>query len=293
MNVGFIGLGNMGLPMAENLLRTCRSAGHALVVWSRTRAKAEALAQRGAQLADSIPALVQRVDVVCACLADVAASREVFLGPSGAIAAARAGQVLVDHATVDIATTLACHGEAERRGVAFLDAPISGGPEGARAASLSIMAGGTADAFARAKPALDAMGQTVMHMGPHGTGTATKLANQLLVGVQSLAAAEAMCLARAAGVDLAKLFEVLKKSWGASRMLERNAPRIIARDFGPSAAPVRNLDKDLGIILGLAAEQGLRLPVAEAAGEFFRALNHAGWGERDIAAVAQRIEEGL
>jgi 3-hydroxyisobutyrate dehydrogenase-like beta-hydroxyacid dehydrogenase len=289
MRVGFIGLGNMGLPMCRNILK----AGLDLTVFNRTRAKADALAPHGARVASSAADVAEAADIVLSCLADVPASRDLFLGPAGLAASARPGQVLVDHATVDLATSLEVHAAARARGASFLDAPISGGPGGAADGALSIEAGGEISAFETARPAFEAMGKTIVLMGGPGAGTATKLTNQLLVSVHTVATCEALTLARKAGVDLEKLVHVLRSSWGASRMLERNAPRIIARDFGASAAPVRNLDKDLGIILGLAAEKGLRLPAAGAAGEFFRALNHAGWGERDIAAVAQRIEEGL
>ncbi len=286
MRVGFIGLGNMGLPMAANLIE----AGFTLSVFNRTRSKAEELAARGASIADSPADLTRRADIVLSCLADVAASREVFLGPNGVVSAARAGQILCDHATVDLATSRAVDGAARAKGALFLDAPISGGPEGAKAGTLSIMAGGEREAFERARPVFQAMGKTIVHMGPTGSGTVTKLANQLLVGVHALAACEALTLAWKAGADLGKVMEVLKNSWGQSRVLERSAPRLIAREFGPSAAPARNLLKDLSIIRRLGEELGLDLSAAGAAERALAALIDEGRGAWDFSALALRVE---
>jgi 3-hydroxyisobutyrate dehydrogenase-like beta-hydroxyacid dehydrogenase len=286
MRVGFIGLGNMGGPMARNLLR----AGFPLVVFNRTRAKGEDLARAGAVLAESPAAVAGNADVVLACLADVPASREVFLGPAGVVAAARSGQVFADHSTVDIATSRAVHEASRPRGAWFLDAPVSGGPTGAADATLTIMAGGEAEAFERARPVFAALGSTVIHVGGAGAGTAAKLANQLLVAVHSLAAAEALALAGRAGVDPGKLAAILARSWGQSRMLERAAPRYAAADHGPSGAPLRNLKKDLGIILDLARSLGLQLPAATEAQRACDTLVQSGRGEWDVTALRLLIE---
>ncbi|HVR74195.1 MAG TPA: NAD(P)-dependent oxidoreductase [Planctomycetota bacterium] len=286
LKIAFIGLGNMGYPMAVNLL----GAGFEVTVQNRTRSKAESLAPRGAIVADSPAEAARDADLVLACLASVEQSRELFLGEGGIVRSARPGQVLADHATVDLETSRAVHAAARDRGASFLDAPISGGPGGAAEATLSIMVGGDANAFDRALPAFSAMGKTIVHMGPAGAGTATKLANQLLVSTHSLAICEAFLLARTAGVDLEKLFEVLRNSWGSSRMLERNAPRLIQRDFGPSAAPLRNLHKDVSIILRFARENGLTLPSAAEADRVYSTLLGEGKAEWDLTAALLLLE---
>jgi len=283
--VGFIGLGNMGIHMAGHVL----DAGFELTVCNRTRSKAEGLAKRGARIAETAAEVARSADIVLACLASIPLSEEAFLGSDGALAEARPGQIFVDHATVAMATSKKVDAAAREREAHFLDAPISGGPGGAADASLSIMVGGDAAVFERALPVFKAMGKTILHMGPCGAGTATKLANQLLVGVHTVASCEALELARRAGVDLETLVAVLRESWGASRMLERNAPNILAEDFGPSPVPLRNLHKDLAIILALAAEQGIDLPGASRAQEVFQALMDEGKGECDITAATEKV----
>jgi 3-hydroxyisobutyrate dehydrogenase-like beta-hydroxyacid dehydrogenase len=207
LRVGFIGLGHMGLPMAENLLR----AGFELTVFNRTRSKADTL-RGGARVAESCAELVE-------------------------------------------------------------------------AATLSLMIGGDAEAFEKALPVLRNLGTTVVHLGPSGAGTAAKLANQLLVGVHSIACAEALALAQGLGVDGEKLLQVLQRSWGQSRVLERNGPRVVGGDWGPSATPVRNLRKDLGLIEAAARKARLTLPAASIARAVFDRLEAEGHGESDIAAA--------
>lgn len=286
MRVGFIGLGNMGRPMAMNLLE----AGFPLTIHNRSPAKAEALAALGASVARTPAEVARASDIVLACLPTVRDVAEVFLGAEGVLAGARAGQVLADHSTVDIATTRRVGEAASSAGASFLDAPISGGPTGAAERSLAIMVGGEAEAYAKALPVFQAMGKTVAHLGPSGTGTAAKLANQLLVATGTIAICEAFLLAARAGVDLEKLHRILEDSWGGSRMLGRNAPFILRREFGPSPAPARNLAKDTAIIAALAREHGLDLPLAAAAERVYSELAARGRGEWDITAVLPLLE---
>ncbi len=288
MKVGFIGLGNMGQPMANNLLK----AGIDLWVYTRTRAKVDAMVARGAKGASSPADLTRQVDLVLTCLPDVRTSEEVFLGRDGVLSAARPGQVLADHSTVGPSTSRKIYQAAREKGVSFLDAPISGGPDGAAAGTLSIMVGGDADAFEKARPAFQAMGKTIMHMGPSGAGTITKLVNNLLVGIHTVASCEALLMGAKGGVDLTKLVEVLRNSWGASRMLERNSPFIINRNFGPSRAPMRNLTKDMGIIVKLAQEMGMPLPSGRVAAKLSKLADKKGWAENDITAIYLLLEQG-
>ena len=287
MSVGFIGLGNMGQGMADNLLKK----GADLTVFTRTSSKVEAMVAKGAKGAKSAAELTKSVDVVLACLPSVATSRDVLLGDDGVIANARPGQVVVDHSTVDVATSQACAAAAKKRGVQFLDAPISGGPLGAWGGTLAIMVGGEKAAFDKAMPHFEKMGANVRLMGPNGAGTAMKLINQLLVGVNTLAAAEAFALANLAHVDIQAAADLLKVSWGGSVMVDRSAPITKARKFPGSAAPVRNLDKDLGIIRDLAATSGLAIGLAEQAYIAFHELMEQGKPDYDIAGVIEIIEQ--
>ncbi len=287
MSVGFVGLGNMGQGMVDNLL----AKGADLTVFTRTQSKIKAMIDRGAKGASSVVDLTNTVDVVLMCLPDVKTSRDLLLGSDGVIANSRSGQVIVDHSTVDIATSRACAQAAEAKGVHFLDAPISGGPGGAEAGTLTIMVGGDESAFETAHEYFVKMGANVKLMGPSGAGTAMKLINQLLVAVNTVAAAEAFALANSAGVDIQIAADLLAVSWGGSTMVDRSAPITASRDFANSAAPVRNLDKDMGIIKQLAADEGLSLELALKSYALFHTMLEQGNREHDIAAVLEIIEE--
>lgn len=287
MSVGFVGLGNMGQGMVDNLL----AKGADLTVFTRTQSKIKAMIDRGAKGASSVVDLTNTVDVVLMCLPDVKTSRDLLLGSDGVIANSRSGQVIVDHSTVDIATSRACARAAEAKGVHFLDAPISGGPGGAEAGTLAIMVGGDESAFETAHEYFVKMGANVKLMGPSGAGTAMKLINQLLVAVNTVAAAEAFALANSAGVDIQIAADLLAVSWGGSTMVDRSAPITASRDFANSAAPVRNLDKDMGIIKQLAADEGLSLELALKSYAMFHTMLEQGNREHDIAAVLEIIEE--
>ena len=285
MSVGFIGLGNMGQGMADNLL----AKGAEPIVYTRTQSKIEAMIERGATGASSTADLVSKVDVVLACLPSVQTSLDVIIGEI--VPALEPGQIVVDHSTVDIGTSRKCAEAVEAKGAMFIDAPISGGPTGAEGGTLAIMCGGSEEGFTKALPYFELMGANVRHMGPNGAGTAMKLINQLLVGVNCAAAAEAFALANSAGVDINAAGELLGTAWGNSVMVERSYPITAGRDFENSAAPVRNLDKDLGIIKDFALGEGLSLELALKSYDMFHAMMDKGWGENDIAGVLEVIED--
>lgn len=285
MSVGFIGLGNMGQGMADNLL----AKGAEPIVYTRTQSKIEAMIERGATGASSTADLVSKVDVVLACLPSVQTSLDVIIGEI--VPALEPGQIVVDHSTVDIGTSRKCAEAVEAKGAMFIDAPISGGPTGAEGGTLAIMCGGSEEGFTKALPYFELMGANVRHMGPNGAGTAMKLINQLLVGVNCAAAAEAFALANSAGVDINAAGELLGTAWGNSVMVERSYPITAGRDFENSAAPVRNLDKDLGIIKDFALDEGLSLELALKSYDMFHAMMDKGWGENDIAGVLEVIED--
>lgn len=284
--VGFVGLGHMGLPMARNLARK----GFELHVYNRTRAGAEALAADGARIARSPADLATRADVVLACLGETAASDALFLGEEGLATRARPGQILIDHSTVGPELSRACHRAARERDAHFLDAPVSGGPGGAEAATLTIMVGGDAPAFDAALPVLQALGRTVVRMGGPGAGSATKIANQILVAAHTLASCEAMLVGIRSGIDPDALARVLMSAWGASRMLERNAPLVAGRAGGSSETPIRHFVKDLGLALEWGDRLGLRLPATEAAARLNGQAAAAGMASHDLSAVYRLLE---
>lgn len=279
MRIAFLGTGIMGAPMAANLLR----AGFDVVVWNRTAAKLEPLIQAGAHAAQAVEQAAFDADTVHLCLKNPSAV-EAVLFDSGVLHAMRAGQILVDHGTTGLALTRRIAQICSERGVQFVDAPVSGGVEGARAATLAIMAGGEPSAFEQVRPALSAMGRTVRHVGPSGSGQALKLANQLLVIVQQFAAAEAFAFARKAGVDGQVFGEIITNAWGRSFMLERSLPGFLADDHTPGRASLAGLLKDAGLIAASAQEIGQPAPVFDAARALLAAVCDRGLGEDDITA---------
>ena len=285
--IGFIGLGRMGLPMAYNLLK----AGLDLTVHNRSRPKVQDIAAAGATAAISSAEVTRQCDIVLACLPDIATSEEVFLGPDGVMANARPGQIIVDHSTVGIDTSKACAGAADAKGAMFLDAPISGGTERAENATLVIMAGGPEEAFAAALSAFDAMGGTVRHTGPTGTGTTVKLVNQLLVGVHTLAAAEAMLMGTKSGADPALVYELVSSGWGQSFMLDRNSSVMLDQTYEDARAPVRTILKDLGLIQELARSIDTPTPAGDVAYKLFAQAAEAGLGDLDMPGVARLLEK--
>ena len=289
MKVGFIGLGNMGLHQARRLLEH----QFELCVYNRTLRKCDEFVARGASMATSVGELTRQVDVVLTCLADVKSTREVYLGKHGIIKNACPEKLLIDHATVDLQTSQDIHQRAKEKDICFLDAPISGGPNGAKNGTLTIMVGGESLAFKKAEMLFQVMGKTIMHMGGSGTGTVAKLINQLLVGVHSVVSCEAVLLALKSGVDGVKLRKVLTESWGSSRMLERNAPIVWNQELGVSDVPLRTLAKDLEIVVALANELGLFIPLAQNALKLHREALRRGMGDRDVAAISMLMEEDI
>ena len=285
--IGFIGLGRMGLPMGYNLLK----AGLDLTVHNRSQHKVQEIAAAGAAAAASSAEVTLQCDIVLACLPDIGTSEEVFLGPDGVMDNARKGQIIVDHSTVGINTSKACAEAAEAKGAMFLDAPISGGTERAENATLVIMAGGSKEAFDAVSPAFHAMGDTVRHTGPTGTGTTVKLVNQLLVGVHTLVAAEAMLMGTKSGADPALVYELVSSGWGQSFMLDRNSSVMLDQTYEDARAPVRTILKDLGLIQELARSIDTPTPAGDVAYKLFTQAAEAGLGNLDMPGVAKLLEK--
>jgi 3-hydroxyisobutyrate dehydrogenase len=280
-----IGLGKMGSPMARNLLK----AGFPLTVHNRSRPAVDALVALGAVGVDGPAAVAAAADVILTSLPDPAAVEAVYLGPGGLVEAARAGQIYADTSTVGPQTSRTLGERLEKRGAAFLDAPVSGGVAGAEAASLTVMIGGEADAFERARPVLAGIGQRLHHVGPTGSGTIVKLVNQLLVGINMAGVAEALVLGTKAGADPRAMLEVLSSSFGGSRMLERAVPLFLDRGFA-GGTPVDLIRKDLGLIADLADEVGVPLAEGVTARRVFDEAHAAGYGAQDMTAVVLPLE---
>ena len=285
MRVGVIGLGIMGAPFARNLLR----AGHALTVHTRTRARAAELLAGGAAWADSPAAVAAAVDAVVTMLPDTPDVEAVIAGPGGVLAGAHAGLLAIDMSTIDPAAARALAERAAAAEVALLDAPVSGGEQGAIAGPLSIRVGGDAAAFEQAEPLFAALGKRITHMGGPGQGQMTKLVNQV-VGAGTLAAvAEGVLLAAEAGLDPAAMVTALGGGAAASWMLAEQAPRMQRRDFAPGFM-VRLQQKDLRLALASAERLGVQLPLTAIAQLLFSAVEARGGGELGTQAIVMALE---
>ncbi len=285
IHVGVIGLGKMGKPMTRNLLR----AGFDIVVHNRSKAAVGELVEAGAVDGKDPETVAGQCDVIITSLPDPASVRAVYLDSDGLADHARSGQVFIDTSTVDPGLSRELNERMSEKGAAFLDAPVSGGVAGAEAGTLTIMVGGEAEAFQRATAVLEAIGQRLHHVGPSGAGTVIKLANQLLVGINMAAVAEAMVLGVKAGADPEKMLEVLSTSFGGSRMLDRGVPLIVDRQFA-GATPVDLIRKDLGLIADLADELGVPLATGNQARAVFDQAHDADHGAEDMTAIVIEIE---
>ena len=290
MKIGFVGLGNMGTGMANNILNKIENKSD-LFVYTRTLEKIKKFSSGGATGCTSIKEITTSVDVLLTCLPNVETSRQLFMGVDGIFEYANSNQVLVDHSTVDVKTSKDCFESASSKGLKFLDAPISGGPGGAADGTLTIMVGGEKESFDNAKYAFSMMGAKISYMGPSGAGTAMKLVNQLLVSTNTVAAAEAFVLAEQSGVNLNAAIDILSTSRGRSTMIERNGPITVNKEFENSPAPLRNLVKDLGIIKELTSQLGLKLPVTMASSDVVDETMELNLEEPDIAATALSIKK--
>ena len=286
MRIGFTGLGLMGAPMARNLLR----AGHRLVVHSSNRETTRQLCDEGAEAVESIAELATSVDIVCSCRVTPAHSLDTFVGPQGVVAAAAPGLLCIDFATIDPATSRRIASALAARGIGFLDAPVSGGPNGAAAGTLSIMVGGSSDDFERARPVLAALGKSIFHLGPSGNGLAAKLCNNLITGTLHVLIAEAMVLGAKLGLDGDRLYEVLRASSARSNTLERVVPNhFLPRNFEPASA-LSMIIKDLECITGTAKDAGVRLLLPTVAQQCYVEAAGLGHGDKDLSAVILPME---
>ena len=285
--IGFIGLGNMGQGMANNLL----NKGANLTVFTRNKEKISAMEKLGANGAYTLKDLSNKSDIILTCLPDTKTSIEIITGKDGILSTTKEKKIIVDHSTVDMSTSKKCFQYIKEKGSDFLDAPISGGPVGAAEGALSIMVGGSKEAYDLTIDSFKMMGTTVKYMGENGSGTSMKLINQLLTAVHTTAAAEALALTNAADVDIDSAMEILEVSFGFSRMLERCAPIIRDRNFEGSSVPARNIHKDINIIDQLGKDLSVNLPLIKTSKKLYDELKKDGKEMDDMAGIIQIIEK--
>jgi 2-hydroxy-3-oxopropionate reductase len=286
-NIGFVGLGIMGLPMARNLA----DAGFELTVFNRTSSKAEEMAEGSAAgVAYSLAELAKHSDVVITMLPGPPEVEAVVAGEGGLLEFMRQRTLLVDMSTSSPVLARELAREAAQRGIGMLDAPVSGGDVAAEQGTLSIMAGGEEEDFARAKPLFETMGETIVHVGESGAGQVTKAANQIVVALLLEAVSEALVLGSRAGVESSKLIEVLSGGLAANRAMEVKRDKLLDHDFTPGGK-VEFHHKDLGIALEAGREYGVTLHVTALVDQMFGELEARGRGEWDDSALLTLIEE--
>ena len=286
MSVGFIGLGIMGGGMASNLL----VEGHDLVVWNRSAHRMTPLIEQGARAAASPAEVAEHCDIIMICVSDTPDVEQVVLGDHGVLEGIAAGSLIVDHSTISPSATLELAAAATAKGVHWLDAPISGGSEGAVEGTLSIMIGGDADQLERAMPYLEAVGSTITHVGGQGAGQLVKVVNQILVVGNQLAVSEALLVAQAGGLDLEKTLNAVKDGAAGSWMLANRGPQMMERDWRPGFT-IDLQQKDLRLVLEAADNLGVPIPGTSLIFQLYRALQNQGLGSEGNHALVKALED--
>ena len=285
IRVGCIGLGTMGAPMAENLLK----AGYDLTVYNRTLSKAEKLVSQGASLAHSPAELAKQADIVFVNVSDSADVIEVVLGEGGVIEGARPGMILVDNSTIKPAASRMIYETMREKGVSCLDAPVSGGEIGAINGTLTIMVGGDEDALERVRPMLEAIGSKITYIGGPGCGQIAKAANQIMVAAQMVAEAELLIFAQKAGADPQRVIEAIKSGAAQCWTLDNKPQRLFAGNRAPGFKSSLQA-KDLNIVMDTVREFGMSLPGTAVNTQLFNGMVANGKGDQDNSAVIHMIE---
>jgi 2-hydroxy-3-oxopropionate reductase len=280
--IGFIGLGLMGKPMAGNLLK----AGFPVVVWNRTKSRADELVSAGARFGANPRDTASQADVLITIVSDPPAIEDILWGAGNALDGLRRGSTLIDSSTIspDLARRVAA--ACAEKGVDYLDAPVTGGDWGAKKGELVFMIGGKPEVFERVKPVFEAVGKKFFLLGPNGAGQTVKLAMNLILALEVEALAEALALATRGGVAGEKLVEVMQSSMARAGVLDVKAPSILKNEF-PASFPLRLMHKDMRLALELAAKEGVTLPAAAAAYATYSAVKEASKDDPDYAAVAR------
>lgn len=285
--LGFIGLGIMGRPMALNLLK----AGYSLWVHARRPHMMEPLTQAGAIACTSPAEVARHADIIITNVSDTPDVEQVLLGENGIIETARHGSIVVDMSTISPSATRAMAEKLRQRGIEMLDAPVSGGEQGAIDGALSIMVGGKAEAFEQALPVFEVMGRNIVHIGDNGAGQVTKACNQVVIAQTIAAIGEAYILASASGVDPAKVRQALLGGFAGSRVMESHGQRMLAHDFKPGFKAHLH-QKDMRIAMETAHELGIALPGAAHVTQYLNAVVGQDMGEDDSISI-MRLQEQL
>jgi 2-hydroxy-3-oxopropionate reductase len=284
--VGFVGTGIMGKPMAANAM----AAGFDVVAHNRSREPVEALAERGATPAESPAEVTRKSDTVVTVLPDTDAVESVVYGDDGVLDALEAGQVYVDMSTISPVATEEIAEDVRAAGASMLDAPISGGEDGAKEASLAIMVGGDEGVFESQRPLFDALGESVVLTGPNGAGQTTKACNQMIVACTHQAVGEALVFAEKAGADVEKVVEAISGGAASCWSLRERAPRVIRGNFDPGFYSSYQY-KDLRIATTAGEEYGAPMPATAVAHELYKAMEETGRGRHDHSGVIQILED--
>lgn len=287
MKLVFIGLGNMGLPMARNLVK----AGYEVYGINRSKGKEAAFAESGGKVGLSLRELAAKADVIMTCLPMPADVEQIYLGPEGIVANGRKGLTLIDFSTVSPDLCVSIASAAERAGMDFLDAPVSGGTVGAEQATLSIMTGGNKAVFDRILPVLEKLGKNIYHVGKVGNGTVVKLLNQLMVGIHTQAASEAMALADQMGLPKEMLHQILSNSFAQSRIYDRHFTQFVEKgEFRPGFS-LSLLHKDLVLVKKMADDIGASLPIGAHVEQLIDSAKVKGLGEKDMSGMYLYMNE--
>ena len=283
--IGFIGLGIMGRGMSLNLLK----AGYAVTVWNRTASRADDIVKAGGQVGDSPADVASKSDIIMTVVSDTPDVEAVILGDNGVIQGVKSGSLVIDMSTISPQTTREIAEKLSEKGVHMLDAPISGGSEGAEKGTLAIMVGGEAEQFARAMPYFEAMGKTITHVGDNGAGQTVKLVNQILVVVNMLAVSEALLFAQAGGLDLAKTLSAIENGAAGSWMLSNRGSQAIVRDWRPGFT-IDLQQKDLRLVLEAAQQMGIPSLATSLVSDLYRTLQSRNLGDIGNHALIMALE---
>jgi 2-hydroxy-3-oxopropionate reductase len=286
LKIGYIGLGLMGKSMARNILKS----GYPLVVFNRSRPSMDELAKEGAQLASSPSEIAALVDVIFTNLPDSSDVEQVALGENGIIEGAHKGLIFVDNSTINSTTSRKIASVLDKKGVISLDAPVSGGDIGARDGTLSIMVGGSKEAFEKVLPVLKTIGKTITLIGDVGTGQIAKAANQIMVAAQMVALGELLILAQKSGADPQKVVEAIRGGAAQCWTLDHKPQRIFSGNRQPGFK-AQLQSKDLNIVMETAREFGIPLPMTSINTQLFNAMVSMGFGNLDNSAIISVIEE--
>ncbi len=284
MNVAFVGLGTMGAPMALNVLK----AGHSVIVHNRTREKEQPLVAAGAIASPTPESAAAAADIIITCVSDTPDVEAIILGEAGIIHGAQPGALVIDMSTISPSVTRSIAAQLAQKDIHMLDAPVSGGSEGAQKGTLSVMIGGAAEDVEKARPVLSAMGSTITHVGAIGSGQITKAINQIIVAGTYWSIAEGMALGLKAGLDMDKVVQAVGSGAAGSWGLTNRSGNMIDNEY-PLGFRVRLHQKDLEIALAAARELGLPLPMAAYVEQIETGLMAQGYGDEDISAIARTV----